>query len=197
MDLQARILLARRALLPRPLQGHVQVRLKSVLAESRRATAGLALGTRCLRSNADAHATHSSTSGHVDSAPTRLPLAPRDALRKAFARPRLEAFSCWSPPLSTSCSSLSYGPRMGGAKQSARLAVSIAGRREEAAGAELLPSTGPSESTLTEAHRCRAGPGHEVMDSRWCDRRRATIASFRASATIWRFEQVRWDNVVT
>ena len=26
---------------------------------------------------------------------------------------------------------------------------------------------------------------------------RATIASFRASATIWRFEQVRWDNVVT
>jgi hypothetical protein len=134
VDLQAGILLARRALLPRPLQGHVQVRLESVLAESRRATEGLALGTRCLRSNADAHATHSSTSGHVDSVPTRLPLSPRDALRKAFARPRLEAFSCWSPPLCTSCSSLSYGPRMGGAKQSARLAVSIAGRREEAAG---------------------------------------------------------------
>ena len=61
VDLQAGILLARRALLPRPLQGHVQVRLKSVLAESRRATEGLALGTRCLRINADAHATHSST----------------------------------------------------------------------------------------------------------------------------------------
>ena len=97
MDLQAGILLARRALLPRPLQGHVQVRLESVLAESRRDTEGLALGTRWLRSDADAHATHSSTQGHIDSVPTRLPLSPREALRQAFTRPRLEALSCWSP----------------------------------------------------------------------------------------------------
>ena len=47
-----------------------------------------------------------------------------------------------------------------------------AAARKPQGHAELLPSTGPSESTLTKAHRCRAGPGHEVMDSRWCDRRR-------------------------